>query len=64
MPDFDSLASSENTRSTAMTAYSAPTSWRSCRASTAPAYVIKRDLPAVPLPRWLASLLTSAAPVP
>jgi hypothetical protein len=25
MPDFDSLASPENTRSTAMTAYSAPT---------------------------------------
>ncbi len=27
-------------------------------------YVIDRDVPAAPLPRWLASLLTSPAPVP
>jgi hypothetical protein len=27
-------------------------------------YVIDRDIPAAPLPRWLASLLTSLAPVP
>ena len=27
-------------------------------------YVIDRDVPAAPLPRWLASLLTRPAPVP